>query len=191
MWHSTSKYRREIWQCGVKYKNIEPCRTPHLYAHDLQQAFLSAFSTLMADREGLLEDCRLMRETLGDCREIDTRLMELDDEALVVAGMIEKLVDENATQALDQADYLDRYQAYEARFLRLQERKEQLSRQRADRVAKDYVISQFMFEIHELGTLPLAFDEKLWLAVVDTVTVHEDERLVFTFRNGAQVTERL
>ena len=53
------------------------------------------------------------------------------------------------------------------------------------------MISQFMFEIHELGALPLAFDEKLWLAVVDQVTIYEDERLVFTFRNGAQVTERL
>ena len=30
VWHSTSKYRRVIWQCNSKFKNDEKCNTPHL-----------------------------------------------------------------------------------------------------------------------------------------------------------------
>ena len=29
VWHSTSKYRRVIWQCNHKFKNGEKCTTPH------------------------------------------------------------------------------------------------------------------------------------------------------------------
>lgn len=28
-WHSTSKYKRIIWQCNNKYKNKVRCTTPH------------------------------------------------------------------------------------------------------------------------------------------------------------------
>jgi len=30
VWHSTSKYRRTIWQCNGKFKGAEKCATPHL-----------------------------------------------------------------------------------------------------------------------------------------------------------------
>ena len=33
---------------------------------------------------------------------------------------------------------------------------------------------------------PIEFDEKLWHAVVDRVTVYNDGRLVFTFTNGSE-----
>ena len=43
-----------------------------------------------------------------------------------------------------------------------------------------------------LGSLslppPIEFNEKLWHAVVDRVTVYNDDRLVFTFRNGSEET---
>ena len=32
-----------------------------------------------------------------------------------------------------------------------------------------------------------SFDEELWYSTVDYVTVYEDKRLVFTFRDGRQV----
>jgi hypothetical protein len=48
-----------------------------------------------------------------------------------------------------------------------------------------------MFEITEMDALPLVFNEKHWAAVIDRVTVHEDERLVFKLRNGMETTERL
>ena len=48
-----------------------------------------------------------------------------------------------------------------------------------------------MFEISELDDLPIEFDEKLWNSVIDMVTIYEDERLVFKFKNGAEIEEQL
>ena len=31
------------------------------------------------------------------------------------------------------------------------------------------------------------FDEKLWLTIIDTVTVHADERMTFKFLGGTEI----
>ena len=45
-----------------------------------------------------------------------------------------------------------------------------------------------MFELAERDEPLTEFDDRLWLAVIDTVTVHPDGRLVFKFQNGTEVT---
>lgn len=57
--------------------------------------------------------------------------------------------------------------------------------------SKAETISGFIFEISEFDELPIEFDEKLWNWVIDIVTVYEDERLVFKFKNGTEIEERL
>ena len=44
-----------------------------------------------------------------------------------------------------------------------------------------------MFELHELDEPVTVFDDKLWLSVIDIVTVRHDGTLVFRFRNGMEV----
>ena len=43
-------------------------------------------------------------------------------------------------------------------------------------------------ELTELEALPIEFDEKLWHAVVDRLTVYEDERLVFSLKDDTEIT---
>ena len=44
VWHSTSKYRRVIWQCNHKFQNGEKCNTPHLYEDDIKRSSLRSVS---------------------------------------------------------------------------------------------------------------------------------------------------
>ena len=48
-----------------------------------------------------------------------------------------------------------------------------------------------MFELGELDTLPIAFDEKLWQDTIDHVTVQADERVVFVFKDKTEITTTL
>lgn len=109
VWHSNSKYRRVIWQCNGKFKGDHKCGTPHLYDSDIQRLFLSAVSKLFAERETILETCRLMQSTLTDNTAIDGECEEILREMDVVAGLIRCCVEENATLAVDQTDYQARY----------------------------------------------------------------------------------
>ena len=39
--------------------------------------------------------------------------------------------------------------------------------------------------------LPIEFEEHLWFALIDRVTVYRDERIVFRFKTGQEITEQL
>ena len=60
VWHSSSKYRRIIWQCNGKFSREEKCRTLHLREENIKIRFLAAFDQLLGDKEALLDSCRVM-----------------------------------------------------------------------------------------------------------------------------------
>lgn len=57
-----------------------------------------------------------------------------------------------------------------------------------ERNAKKVKIQMFMERMGQYDGLVTEFDEELWYSTVDMVTVFEDKRMVFTFRDGTQVT---
>ncbi len=191
VWHSNSKYKKTIWQCNHKFKGEVKCQTPHLYEEDIQALFIRAFSKLMADRTALIEDCRLLHNYLLNFTEIETKCKDLLDEMEIVSELVKRLINENAATPMNQDEYLERYDGYTNRFNKAKAEYEKLQKEMEERKIKADIISGFMFEVLELNELPIKFDEKLWNSVVDTVTVYEDERLVFKFKNGAEIEERL
>lgn len=191
VWHSNSKYRRTVWQCNAKFKGDTKCTTPHLYEDDIKELFIVALSKLLADREALLEDGRLIRHELLDTAAIDTECEELLQEMDVVAGLIQKCINENAVKAIDQEEYINRYNALVERHEKAQNRYDTLQKKRERRLQQADVMSGFLFAITELDTLQLQFNPALWHTTVDHVTVFADERLVFHFKNGSEVKVRL
>lgn len=109
----------------------------------------------------------------------------------MVAGMIKHLVDENATQALQQATYIDRYNSLVERYERLQSRYDTLQQQKERRQIQADAIGGCLFALEELDMLQITFSEPLWNTVIDHVTVYADERLVFRFKNGSEVTVQM
>lgn len=63
---------------------------------------------------------------------------------------------------------------------------EQLCATKAPREAQAEAIGAFMFEVQELDALT-EFDEKLWLTVIDTVTIRADGRMAFKFQGGTEI----
>ena len=50
------------------------------------------------------------------------------------------------------------------------------------------IFSGFLAGLSETEKLPVDFNEKLFHRLVDYVTVYSDGRVVFTFRNGVEVS---
>ena len=114
-------------------------------------------------------------------------LQEMD----VVAGLIQKCVNENAVQTINQDEYINRYNALVERHEKAQHRYDTLQKKRERRLIQADIMSGFLFAITELDTLQLQFNPALWHATVDHVTIFADERLVFHFMNGIDVEVRL
>ena len=187
LWHSNSSYRRTVWQCNAKFKQKSKCQTVHLYEAEIQEGFLKAFSLLWADKKKLLADCRLIKNRLTDCVKEEQELEELNQEMEVVAELIKRLVNENATRALDQTDYQKRYNLQVERYEKLEQQANTIAAIIDEKKQQSIVISSFMFTLAELDELPIEFTETLWMATVDIVTVYSDGRMVYRFKDGSEI----
>ena len=83
-------------------------------------------------------------------------------------------------------EYAARYNGFVERFEKTKAQLEQLRTTKGAREAQAEAIGAFMFEVQELDALT-DFDDKLWLTVIDTVTVHADGRMTFKFQGGTEI----
>jgi len=187
IWHSTSKYRRIIWQCNSKFAGDHKCRTPHLDEEQVKDAFVTAFNTVIDNRDALIEDGVIMQRTLTDCTELNTEIAATMDEQEVVTELIRKLITQNASDALDQSEYARRYAALMERFEAASEKLADLNKKKQARDDQACMIGGFLFELRERDEPLAEFDPYIWAVTLDVVTAYHDGRLVFKFRNGLEV----
>ena len=77
------------------------------------------------------------------------------------------------------------------RFRSEEEKDKHLTARRNRMEAESVSIGGMLFELTETPAPPIEFDEKLWHAVVDKVTVYNDDRLVYSLKDGTEITVRL
>jgi hypothetical protein len=95
---------------------------------------------------------------------------------------------QNASATLSEEEYRRRYNDLTERYEAEGERLKSLMEERRRIESEALAISGMLFELMELETLPIEFDEKLWNATVERLTVYEDERLVFSLKDGTEIT---
>ncbi|MEE1017265.1 MAG: hypothetical protein U0L27_06310 [Ruminococcus sp.] len=105
--------------------------------------------------------------------------------------MIKKLIEQNASTAINQEEYARKYNDYAARFEKASAEYEKLQKQKLRRLHQSDVLETFAFEIISLPDLRIEFSDRLWLNLIDRATVYGDEKIVFKFKNGAEVEEEL
>ena len=98
---------------------------------------------------------------------------------------------ENATRKLDQHDYHKKYDGYVNQYAALESREDSLEKERERKEIQYDIFSGIIAGLEEVRELPVDFNEKLFHRLVDYATVHSDGRVVFTFRNGVEVSTEI
>lgn len=189
VWHSTDKYRRTIWQCNSKYKGNTRCTTTHLDEEIIVDAFLSVISEFLADRQKIvadLETALAIVDTSGIVAELDS----IDSEMELIAGMARQCIMQNAVPADgERIDYGRRYEELSDKFESLELRRSKLQKELEAKQSEADGIRNFLAALPAADNLPLEFNEDLWRATVDHVTVIGDEKLVFTLKGGSEIEQ--
>lgn len=128
----------------------------------------------------------MSEDTLTDCTGIDEEIQTLLEEIEVVTELTKRCIAENSQTAQNQEEYAARYNGFVERYEKTKAQLEQLRTTKAAREAQAEAIGAFMFEVQELDALT-DFDDKLWLSVIDTVTVHTDGQMTFKFQGGTEI----
>lgn len=100
--------------------------------------------------------------------------------------LTKRCIAENSQTAQNQEEYTARYNGFVEQYEKAKAQLEQLRTTKTARETQPKAVGDFIFEVQELNALA-EFDEKLWLTVIDTVTVHADGRMTFRFQGGTEI----
>jgi DNA invertase Pin-like site-specific DNA recombinase len=188
IWHSKNiRQRKEVWQCNGKYGGKTYCRTPHLTEEALRAAFVKAFNVFVGDKDRYIAEYAEVVRALTDTADLEHTETRLNTELTEAAALIKKCVDGNAREVQDQAAYRKEYDALVARCEAIRKRLASVSAEKTARVAKRENIRRFLYNLKETDDLLTGFDESLWLATAESLTVYSETDLLVTFKDGSQV----
>lgn len=187
VWHSNDQYRRTVWQCNGKFKGKGVCKTPHLSETEIQQAFIKAFNELVGKRIFIIRTCEEIIRTLTKTDKLEATQERLTAERDEVIELMRKCVEENASAAIDHAEYTSRYGKLANRYESAMSKLEKLATKRLERSAKRENVLQFLQALKETGSLLTEFNEELWNVTVAKVTVYRKDYMVFTFKDGREL----
>lgn len=185
VWNSNNKYRRTIWQCNRKFKNEERCTTPHLTETDIQQAFLDTINSVLRRKAEIIDACREIVNMLSDTSAIETERDKAQERCDELLGAMQDMVRENARTARVQAVYDEKYGALTERYRQAKDKLKQIDDQLLERRARTDRLNAYMDALAESEPIT-AFDEGLWNATIETLTVKNDGTLSFHWRDGSE-----
>lgn len=187
VWHSTGKYRNQIWRCNRKYKNDKSCATPHIREDELKSAFVRAFSQVLGDRERYVAQFEELLPMLADTSALEGKLAEAEAACDAAVGHMRRYVEENTRQVQDQGEYESRFQEMGNECKAAEKQVEHIKDEILERTVRKEKICRYLDELRRAGEIVTEFDEDLWQAAVESVTVQPDKSLTFRFRDGTEI----
>ena len=105
----------------------------------------------------------------------------------VDADAVQEVIAQNARIAQDQDEYSARYEALSARFQETKAKYDAVTAEIAQRGIRRREFGRFIRSVEALPEMLTEFSEELWGSLVDHVTVHSKDNIVFTLTSGMEI----
>lgn len=186
VWRVQNGGEKVVWQC--KNRNSRAgCPAPYLSEPQIQGAFVETYNRLLGEKNRYIQALESMCAELTDLRDLDADIAASLQEREVVAGLMQRAIEENAQTALNQSDYSRRYNALRERYEAEKAKGDALAALRQERMAKRAKIRKFLDDLRKWENLITDFDEHAWNILAEAVTVYGKDNLVVRFRDGSEI----
>jgi len=128
---------------------------------------------------------------MTDTTFVDVDLEEAGQKMELLSGMIRNCIMMNASATMSEREYQQQYAELTRQYEEQKERYEALQDRRKQMNETAIIFGGMLFELWELDEVPVTFKESLWHTLVDHATVYADERIVFSFKDGTEITTML
>ena len=133
VWHSNDPYKRVVWRCNHMYDGEKKCESVVLDEDTIKEAFVIAYNEVCVNKESIIEAAKLMINSPCDFGELDKKLAEHEEELGIVSEKIQRIINDNASVALDQTEYEKKYNYLASKFDKLNTEVTNLKDERARR----------------------------------------------------------
>ena len=186
VWHSNSKYRRTVYQCNHKWEGDQKCGTPHLTEETIKREYLAALNKLLGNRKEFFANLREIKAELFDGLKLEAERTDLQSELAVVAELIQKNLPASANIVLD-AERQKQLDALICRFDAAKARITEITETITSRNTRRDRLDTFIRELAQQPDLISEWDDRLWVTLVDHMTVGAGYDMTFTFKDGSQI----
>jgi len=186
VWHSTSKYKRVVWQCNHKFQGAKKCRTPHLYEDDIKKAFISVVEEVLEKRGSIISTLDLMLKEILSSDNLEVKIRKAKEQIKDLESKLKDCVLENARKPLNQEEYQKRYVPMAEEY---GERKQALARLETELVGligRREIMGKYLSAIEGATMADRAFDMNLWVTLVDRAVVCLDGNIEFVLHDGSR-----
>jgi hypothetical protein len=143
VWHSASLYRKVVWRCNHKYGKRLYCQTPHFSEMDIHQAFMRAWSAILADKTCYIADYEAEIAALTDVA-FDKQTAILTAECAEAAALVQDCIAQNAVSVQNQKEYQKQYDELVAQYDSAKTQLEALAKEKQERIARKEKIIRFL-----------------------------------------------
>lgn len=148
---------------------------------------MQALNKLMDTKDEVIENIELLIQMVSDNTELIAERDHLVQELGVMVGMMNDMIAENAHRAQDQTEYQKRYDALDARYDGANAKYEKACNDLEEKQAQMEILWNELEMLKQQAGTVTEFDEGLWEALVDYVTVYSREDVRFTFKHGVDI----
>ena len=138
-------------------------------------------------REICFEESGAIIEMLTDTAELDVEAAKLNDEAIEVYELIKRGIEQNARIAQNQAEYSKGEAKLEKRYTAAKARLDEIAAAQHAQTVRREKLGRFLDDLRQQDGLITEFDPALFRATVDRITVHTEQDVVVTFREGTEI----
>lgn len=186
VWHSTDKYRKVIYRCNRKYEE-KKCETLHVTEDEVKAAFVSAYNQLVSEKDEIIANAEIIRQTLCRTNDLEDEKHSLEDEMSLAVEMTQSIVAENARIVQSQDEYQKRYNALVERYDAVKARYDEVVSAITAKEAQSERLADFIRILKSQEGAISKFDERLWSSMVDFITVGRKKEIFVTFRDGTEI----
>lgn len=97
---------------------------------------------------------------------------------------MQQMIEENASAPLDQQEYEHHYHELVSRYEALKQQLENKEAERQSRRSRCKKLTEFIDRLEVSEELLTSFDEGLWNATVESVTIYSESEISLKFRGG-------
>lgn len=146
---------------------------------------------MISSKDAIIRQYRGIIKTLTDTSALELEHTRQQNEYDVVEGLIRRLIAENAQVGLDPDDYTRREAELLARYDAAKASMTSIEAQIQERKSRRTKLATFIRALEKQDGLITEFDERLWNATLESVTVYEQDRIVFTIKGGLHFESRI
>lgn len=191
IWHSNSKYAKNIWLCNKKHTRKAKCASPKIEDKDIEAAFALVTSRLLVQRNNYVEEYEeSFIPMLGDISELEKKLQTLSNEFSELVKQAESLIDENAKKAQEQAGFTKHFNELEEQMKQKKVAMEATEKEISDTLQRKENTRVFLEGLKSLELNTGRFDTAAWHRLVDYTKVMPDKTIIFRLRDGHDETVR-